>query len=577
MVGTGAAIVLLAVGAEVVSQESRRNGVTLHEYFDPAWAGASSDGVGPARESVNQRPGEPPGLSLEAGRDELILTGDGPLADVPIEQPHGALDPRTGANRLDDQTDRVDELSYFAQFDPSVIPYKRQVVQNRVVRSASGDYTASLSSNRERPVAIEGTRVHRDEDTFWGSFLVRAEPGALHPIPSVSPDQRLLRVESEPAAALRFVRDQADNFYVASDYAGLIRVNVQIAAPRFYFDGELGKDIGWNDFPSGLVVPLSEEVRAVATRVMGKLGVSRRQTPHAALMDLVEYFRDFEGRPLPASARTGDLFETIALGKFGVCRHRSLAFVIIAQTLGIPTRYVYNEAHAFVEVYWPGESWRRIDLGGAAEDVNMRQDGQRRIHDGARNDTLPKPPAYLSELERIMGQDSPGDDASPGGDQAGDQQIADGDRQGTAGEQAHGQAGETQALPSEHDLAPEAIEITAPVAEIDDARRPITIRIISADQQVLRGRAIEVRGELAANDGTPLANRSVRVLLGPVGASSGAAAMVLGTATTGQDGHFLGQFDIARTVSIGRWALIAVFDGDENDRPAATAASGIAR
>ena len=48
----------------------------------------------------------------------------------------------------------------------------------------------------------------------------------------------------------------------------------------------------------------------------------------------------------------------------GVCRHRAYAFLVTAQSLGIPTRLVENEAHAWVEVH-DGTLWRRIDLGGA--------------------------------------------------------------------------------------------------------------------------------------------------------------------------------------------------------------------
>ena len=41
-----------------------------------------------------------------------------------------------------------------------------------------------------------------------------------------------------------------------------------------------------------------------------------------------------------------------------------IAFLVTAQSLGIPTRMVLNEAHAWVEVH-DGVLWRRIDLGGA--------------------------------------------------------------------------------------------------------------------------------------------------------------------------------------------------------------------
>src|SRR5690606_27036069 len=65
-----------------------------------------------------------------------------------------------------------------------------------------------------------------------------------------------------------------------------------------------------------------------------------------------------------------ELYAEIALGQVGVCRHRSFAFTVTALALGIPTRFVHNEAHAWVEVY-DAKLWHRIDLGGAAGDVSF--------------------------------------------------------------------------------------------------------------------------------------------------------------------------------------------------------------
>ena len=63
-----------------------------------------------------------------------------------------------------------------------------------------------------------------------------------------------------------------------------------------------------------------------------------------------------------------DIYLDLALSQKGVCRHRAFAFLVTALSLGIPTRMVVNEAHAWVEVLDPGVApplWRRVDLGGA--------------------------------------------------------------------------------------------------------------------------------------------------------------------------------------------------------------------
>ncbi len=85
--------------------------------------------------------------------------------------------------------------------------------------------------------------------------------------------------------------------------------------------------------------------------------------PREAIAKLVEYFRGFTDSPDAPPAR-GSIYLDLALSKKGVCRHRAFAFLITAQSLGVPTRLAENEAHAWVEVH-DGTRWLRIDLGGA--------------------------------------------------------------------------------------------------------------------------------------------------------------------------------------------------------------------
>src|SRR5690606_9842773 len=99
--------------------------------------------------------------------------------------------------------------------------------------------------------------------------------------------------------------------------------------------------------------------------VLARLGVSRAMAPRAAVAKLIEYFRGFE--PTEAVQPQQDmakLYQDVALGRTGVCRHRAYAFVLTALALGLPARFVHNEAHAWVEVR-DLERWHRVDLGGA--------------------------------------------------------------------------------------------------------------------------------------------------------------------------------------------------------------------
>ncbi len=583
----------LAAG-NALSQQSNRNGVVLHEYFDPSLQIAPRAVGQPALQNA-QPPqahtnspnlaGQPPALSLEVNDQEPIFTDDGPLFDAQLKQPNGPLDPRASANQLDDLTDHVDPLQYFPQFDPSVLPYKRQVAQNHVTRTPDGAYLIELVSKSFTSVDIPPNTPltgAANEDTFWGSFLIRTEAGQLHPIPSVAPEQRVLQRNSEPATQLTIVRDQADNYYVQTDYTGLVRVNLQLAVPRFYFDGQLQTGVRWTDFPTAIRPTVAPEIRAVANRVLSQLAINNRtMSPHDALMRLVEHFRDFESRALDPSARTNDMFETIALGKAGVCRHRSHAFLIAAHTLGIPTRFIYNETHAFVEIYWPGQGWRRIDLGGAAEDVEIHDNGNRTLHDGTVNDPLPQPPAYISERERILGHSPDAQDSRPTKTPEPTRDVADETAtvSQTTQEPPASQQPASQQPASQQPASATAVSQNAPDAQqesqeapapkpVRDQRLPTLIEITSANTQVLRGQAISLHGRLTTQRGEPLANQSVKIMLGPSGATALQSATVLGTAKTNADGRFETQFPIPPNLSIGRWTLTAVFDGSTHLRPA---------
>jgi hypothetical protein len=118
-------------------------------------------------------------------------------------------------------------------------------------------------------------------------------------------------------------------------------------------------------------------VKSAALGVARTLGVADALRPRDAVAALVEHFRRFTPSPKRPSSRGLLLYRDLALTARGICRHRAYAFMITALGLGIPTRYVMNEAHAWVEVF-DGELWHRIDLGGAAEQLSMDEAGRPR-------------------------------------------------------------------------------------------------------------------------------------------------------------------------------------------------------
>lgn len=492
------------------------------------------------------------------------MSDTGPVSALSMENPQGGLDPRNATNKLDDDTDHVDELNYFSSFDPSVIPYKRGVAQN-AVRMVDGDYAFYVEPGRFERVDI--ARAGADEDVFWGTFLIKSSPGTRAPIPSVAPSQKILEVKTTASADIRISKDRAGNFYVESSHSGLVRLNIKISVPRYYFDGEFSSDVRWSDFPSRFVPQIPAQAGPVANQVLEELGVSRRQRPRDALIALVEHFRDFEGKPFPAEERGGDVYLSIATKKIGVCRHRSFAFVITAAALGIPSRYVYNEAHAFVEVFWPGQGWRRIDLGGAAQDVLLRAaEQQQRVHDGGASDPLPHPPAYQEEIERMADQEKARQEAAMArGDIPGDGNGTNGGFDIDAGPMNRVDDGPDSTPGLEPDGAGSD---PGDAADIRDTRATVLAQVTEYPEEIRRGQPFTIGGKLTdIISGRALADRSVKVVIGSPSGAAG-SGQVLATTRTAMDGSFEAKVELPEEFEIGLWSLRVVFDGDDDYQPA---------
>ena len=586
-------------------------GRLLHEYFNPWDLGegleASGADSGSERGSSSAEPptergsgaGQPPSLSVNPSNDEMVFGADGPVDPGVTSTPYGPLNPGQQETTLDDDTDRVDRLNYYANFDPSIMPYKRGVSQN-AIRVDDGAYKVRLESSRERSVRIGGSAT-ASMDTFWGTFALRTQPNRKHPLPSVAPDQAILEVQAEPDVSIDIRRDEADNYYVQTRHEGLLRLNIKFGAPRFYFDGRPRTDVAWSEFDSSKTPPIPSEARDVAGRVLSTIGVSRSMQPHAALDTLVAWYRDFEARPFPDDLRGRDLFESVSEAQVVVCRHRSLAFMVAARSLGIPTRYIYNEAHAFVEVHWPDQGWRRIDLGGAANDFNFASRSSNAMHDASYNDTFPQPQNYVEELQR---QADMQDDSASASDSDEDRESAanasDNQRDGESGaepqrpergdpsSEASGQQARMERDPDagqammemdrdergEPTVEPEperADQDARPGEETREEPEPrerVELRITAASREAFRGRAIELKGRLESRAGAPLSGQRVEVVLGPVGGDAGSDAIRLGTAMTAGNGRFEGKFSIPSDLSIGRWSVMVRYRGTSKYAPA---------
>ncbi len=480
------------------------------------------------------------GVSLDGDLPAAIQTPGGVVGAPDPRRPPSPSEPTYGpAARAsfvpDTDTKRPEVSDYDDPFTPSTAPFKRLDAFD----SVRGDY--SLEVRDERLVRLTtGAPPVVGEDPFYGDLIVDVPGEGSARIPSVGPGARVVRARlgvGPSDVPFRILRDGADNWFLqAARTAGgpirpatRARLVMEIAAPRASFGGPLG-DASWSELP--FVPPLPDNVTRDAAEVRGAIGVSRAMRPREAIAKLVDYFRGFADSVDPPRAR-GNVYLDLALSKRGVCRHRAFAFLVTAQSLGIPTRLVENEAHAWVEVH-DGTLWRRIDLGGAGR-MATRASSLLAARDayGAPREAFPWPQAAERGAEMIS--------RGP---------------MGTAASATGGPALTTSAAASVA-RSPAALDGRDDQPEDGDRRPPSTIALAVANAVAHRGLPIHVRGSVRA-DGEPCLDVPIELWLRE---PRTARRFHVGTLATGDDGTFAGVI-VPAAVPLGDYDLVAETPGD---------------
>lgn len=546
----------------------------LHEFFiltpsEDSPLGAPGDAEPPPEEltSAVRSPDLPPPLSIQNRGDEMEVGADG----VPrgpsgqgLPDHNGPFDTEDLA-RPDRKTTLDQELSYYTVFNPSIVPWKRVSSRDDV----HSDYSLGVRDTRLEILEVKDRPIRAGQQRFWGSVLVELRRGARLPLPSVAPRAEILRYQTEPGTYLTFQRDRADNYYVSADYDGTVRINYLMEAPESYFGDELDPEVRIGDLERRMRPSVPPNVAAAAQQVAVTIGVDRAAPFKRQLESLVAWFRSFEAQDFPDDQRSEDIYVDLALTKLGVCRHRAFAFTVTAQGLGILSRYVHNEAHAFVEVYVPKRGWLRIDLGGAAADFNLRNTADKVLHVPPEADALPKPEGFDTSYSHRLGTGQ--GDADIDGDGVGEHiegtpaETAGPPRPGPADSPQGdavppGEAGDPGAEPPELTFPGQA-PVAAPGAETP-MLRPTSLRVMTAPVSVFRSDVFEVRGRLT-QEGQPVPNERVQAYLVPKGEYAPDTFLRVGAGTTDSRGMVDIEVTVPPTVALGPWSLYLFFEGGD--------------
>jgi len=373
---------------------------------------------------------------------------------------------------------------------------------------------------------------------------------------------RILSYETEPPIPIVFSKDAADNYYVRSDEAGAsgqYRLTFLVEAPAIYFAPMIDESVRVRDIPRSMVTPLPPEIAESAKLAARQLGLSRAMRLKDAVDRMTYYFRGFEAKEPPPASQ--DIFWDLFKSQAGVCRHRSFAFVVVAAAIGIPARYVTNEAHAWVEVWAPKSGWLRLDLGGAALNLEVANASDKRMHQPRSGDPFSKPPNYLNNYSRLEGE--------VGGLQdnqlAEARQSAGGDAEGPLSDDVDPAA---PTGPGQPRLAPGPgtdLEEIPEEAVAGKARSQVQVARVS--EIGYRGETVSVEGNVSDQAGGGLEGMPIDVYMAPKGAR-GEGAILIGQTVSHDQGRFSTTVAIPGHLLPGRYEVFAGTPGNDRFQPA---------
>lgn len=539
-------LLLLALTPPAIAQRPFR-GPTLHEPIPPdpredVALSVSLDGDLPA--AINT----PRGLVSAPDPARPFGTGEAPYSPVPKNDAPGST------FRPDRNTARPDALPYDDPFSPSTAPFKRLAAYDTV----DANYTLSVRDAHATPLAVSPTPPpDASEEHFYADMVVDLAAGRKVRIPSVGPGARVLRARAGIRTEdVRFTlyKDGAENWFIEGDATTRARLVMEVSAPRAAFGGDFG-----NPTRAELraVPPLPPNVQAAAAQVAQKIGVTPRSAPREVVTKLVTYFRAFQDSEEPPTGR-GDIYLDLALQQKGVCRHRSFAFLVTALYLGIPTRMISNEAHAWVEVD-DGHTWRRIDLGGAG----------RTLHDPLSTNVPYEPPPDpfawpqgstrgedLADRARRAAADAPAPAApapnAPSSAQPPARAASSAASAGAVDEAAGGMSGGGAPGGGGTSTSLRPVVLPGP-----DDRPPSSVTMTLGGTDARRGAPLAIRGQVSA-EGEPCGHVAVEVVL----RSRAQGDVPVGVLATDERGNYAGALVLPATVPLGDYEAHARTLGD---------------
>lgn len=473
----------------------------------------------------------PPDPALAAG----AVPSETDSADVQPERPSA-----NDEYRLDGNTSTPSQVGYSDPFTPSIPPFKRLYAYD----SVNAALELVVADSALRPVRVGGVS-QASQDQFMGKQSVAIAAGEALRLPTVGPGVKVLNARLTPDAPFQLFQDSAENLFLRSSATGTHEWVVHLSIERASF-GAPYPDVGWNALKAH-VPRLPDVVTSAAQPVLERLQLSKAIRPEVALRRMVAYFRDFEPKDERRSGKGVQLYRDIALSKTGVCRHRAFAFMITGLALGLPSRLIRNEAHAWVEVF-DGRLWHRLDLGGAASEMALTSDLD--VPHEAPPDPYTWPPkseSGESMVDRALRAAMGGSGANGDGASA-----ATGVGAAQGGPASTTASNDALATPQSSSVAPPPPEPALPSPSEEETTPATQLTVTFGGANLKRGERFAVQGVARNARGEACSLMRIDVTLFD---ASTRTSFTAGTLVTDEQGRYAGQLVLPQRVPVGDYRV----------------------
>jgi len=342
----------------ILDEDSDGDGISdgqeIKNGTDPGKADTDNDGLTDGDELASGTDPTNPDSDGDGIQDGADSTPNGP--QNPGDLTYGGSDPSQD-EREPSRFGYDTTPTCFAVFDPYLGGLKRYVAFDKITE----DYKAKIAD--PTPSSLE-LSSYRYQNVFVGTMTLELSSEYIR-IPSVAPTANIIDYSTPDGLTLSFYKDGADNYYVKSSKTyGKTTLTFTTSADSSYYSLNVPEDLTLDDVPENVKHTPPSNVITKANTVINELGLTGEKNIKTIVNTLKSYFSSFTQGDIPSEEEEPDPYLAMALSKHGCCYIRSFACFVTANAIGLPTRLVTNECHAFCEVYIPSVGWEMLNLGG---------------------------------------------------------------------------------------------------------------------------------------------------------------------------------------------------------------------